>query len=250
MSGGLVSFLGILAVLALGILLLRYGLGRQTIWAWQRGLHYRNGRFERVLEPGAYWINKLSDHVVRIDVRQRSLVLSGQEILTKDRVAVKVSLSFFLNVSDPKQSHEAVMNALYDLEERARLALRDAVFGMTLDEVMEDREVIPAAVEQALAPVAETMGYALSTVALRDVMLPSNLKRAYAGVLEAQKDAERRLEAARGEQAVLRSLANTARMIEGNPALMKLRLLQAAEGGGNAIHFEMGGVPEAGDAKE
>lgn len=251
MSGGLVSFLVLLAVLAFGLVLLfRYGLGRQTVWAWQRGLLYRDGRFVRMLDPGAYWINKLTDHVVRIDIRQHSLVLSGQEILTKDRVAVKVSLSIFLGISDPKRSHEESMYALHELEECARLALRDVVFGMTLDAVMEDREAIPAAVHEALVPVAESMGYGLGTVAIRDVMLPPNLKRAYAGVLEAQKDAERRLEAARGEQAVLRSLANTARMIEGNPALMKLRLLQAAERGGNAIHFEVGGAPEAGDAKE
>ena len=70
MSGGPVSFLVFVAVLAFGLVLLfRYGLGRQTVWAWQRGLLYRDGRFVRMLDPGAYWINKLTDHVVRIDIR-------------------------------------------------------------------------------------------------------------------------------------------------------------------------------------
>ena len=68
-------------------------------------------------------------------------------------------------------------------------------------------------------------------------MLPNNLKRAYAGVLEAQKEAERRLEQARGEQAVVRSLANTARMLGENPALVQARMLQALDTGGNTLVF-------------
>ena len=151
---------------------------------------------------------------------------------------------------DPKRSLEAARHAQLELQEHARIALRNVVFGLTLDEVMEDRETVPNAVLTALGPVAERLGYAIASVAIRDVMLPGNLKRAYAGVLEAKKEAERRLEVARGEQAVLRSLANTARMVEGNPALLQLRMLQAAEGGGNAVHFEMRAAEQApgGDA--
>jgi hypothetical protein len=77
----------------------------------------------------------------------------------------------------------------------------------------------------------------VSGLAVRDVMLPANLKKAYSGALEAQKEAQKNLEKARGEQAVLRSLANSSKLYEEHPSLLQARVIQALANGNNSIVF-------------
>jgi regulator of protease activity HflC (stomatin/prohibitin superfamily) len=96
-----------------------------------------------------------------------------------------------------------------------------------------------------LRPEAETFGVAVERVDVRDIMFPGELKRAFQEVIRAQKEGQAALERARAESATTRSLANTARAIEANPALMQLRLLQSmneiSSRGGNTFAF---GIPE------
>ena len=96
--------------------------------------------------------------------------------------------------------------------------------------------------EACAGPLA-TIGVELLDVDIRDVMLPGELKRAFAAVIAARKEGEAALERARGETAALRSLANAGRMLDDNPGLLQLRILQeVGQSSGNTIVF---GAPEA-----
>lgn len=220
-------------------------LRRDVVWDTEFALLYRNGQYSRRLEPGVHWIFPMRDSIRRLDARPRFRILSGQEILTKDRVAIKISLSIIVVPTDPETIFTSSVDAEADLLEHARVALRDLVSQIDLDEILNDRKDLPEKMHGLLDETAAASGYKVSSIAVRDIMLPGNLKRAYAGVLEAKKDAERRLELARGEQAVMRSLANTAKLIDGNPALMQVRLLQAAEAGDSTIVFGADGLAGA-----
>jgi regulator of protease activity HflC (stomatin/prohibitin superfamily) len=117
------------------------------------------------------------------------------------------------------------------------LALRDLVAMTTIDELLEKKTEADAQLLASAATRAERLGLRISALALRDIVLPANLKKAFAAALEAQKDAQRQLEAARGEQAALRSLAISSKMHENNPALLQARLIQALSSGANTIVF-------------
>ena len=254
MSWGVLIVLGVLVG---AFYVVSKTLRRDVIQETEFALHYRDGVFVEQLPPGARWSLPFRDEITRIDKRAQINVLSGQEILTQDRIAVKISLTMTYAPTDPVKLMGQTLHPDMALDEAARLALREAVAALTLDALLEARSDLGDAIREALQDQADALGYTLSAVALRDIMLPNNLKRAYASVLEAQKDSERRLEQARGEQAVMRSLANAAKTLEKNPALVQARMLQALDAGGNTIHFgagDMGGVggadPEKAKAKD
>lgn len=228
---------GYLVAAALAVWVLRRLLLLQvTIYPYQRGLLYRRGRFHRVLEPGQYWFYKPAAHVTLVDMRRKTVVLPGQEMLTRENVSVKVSLVAEVEVADPEAAEHRtpdVETALYSL---LQVALRQAVAGLSLEELLSGRSVIADQVLESCRPPAAELGLRLHSVGVRDLMLPSDLKKAFAEVIKAQKEGQAALERARGETAALRSLANAARMTADQPMLLQLRLLQSlGQGGGHTV---------------
>lgn len=114
---------------------------------------------------------------------------------------------------------------------------------MELDEALDNRNSIAQAISLALKPDFMP-GLKVLTVEIKDLMLPADLKKVYADVVKARKEGQAALERARGEAATLRNLANTARMMEKNPELLKLRLIQTMESTqGNTYHVALDSKP-------
>jgi regulator of protease activity HflC (stomatin/prohibitin superfamily) len=217
---------------------------RQTVSEYQRGLFYRNGKFVKTLEPGSYWLWKFNTSVTKLDIRPKFLTLPGQELLTVDNMSVKVSLSVNYRIVDPYaavQMTDDFSAALYTV---AQLELRELVAPMTIDELMVARPAISEGLQKRISGRTADFGLEVISADIRDIMLPSEIKKIMTQVVKAQKEAQAALEKTRGETAALRSLANAARMLEASPALMQLRLLQSiGETSGNTIVY---GVPANG----
>lgn len=226
----------VLLVLALAWLAWRH-LRRVIVYDFQQALLYRNGRFQRLLEPGAYHILVPWQRIDVADTRRTLATIPGQEILTRDQIALRLSLSCAYRIADPLKALRGSSHYVAEFYAACQLVLREHLAGLTLDDYLAARADTDARLAERIAAAAEPLGLAVETVAVRDIMLPGGLKRAYAGVLEARKEAERRLEEARGEQAVLRSLANAARLYAESPALMQARMIQALGQGGNTLVF-------------
>lgn len=199
----------------------------QTVFDYQRGLLYRNGTFKKLLAPGRYRPLVWGTNIVVEDLREKQFVVPGQELLTSDRLTVKISLVVSYKTIDPRRAHEVALNFVETIYNAVQIALREVVGGRTLDEVLSGRAMLPPdIVDKAKDKYAE-VGLELSGVNIKDVMLSSETKRAFSDIFRAQKEGEAALERARGETAALRSLANAARMLKENPGLYQLRLLQA-----------------------
>jgi regulator of protease activity HflC (stomatin/prohibitin superfamily) len=181
---------------------------QEAVFGHQRGLLYRNGRLQKEVGPARHRFLKAFGRLDIYDVRRQPLILAGQEILTRDNISARVSL----------------------------------VGALSLEELLTKRGDLDAGLLADVAEKAKALGFELPALAIRDVMLPANLKRALAGVLEAKKHAERNLEKARGEQAVLRSLANSSKIYDGYPALLQARRIEAMAQGKNSIIFGGEGV--------
>ena len=214
-----------------------------VVQEWERVLAYRDGRFEELLGPGRHRRRRMRRRVVRVQVRPRLLVVPAQEVLTSDGLSVKVSLSAVVRTADPRRWHEAVEDADSFVYAALQIGLREAVSGRTLDELLGARDSLGDDVRTRVQDAAEAVGVAIDSLALRDVMVPAELRRAAAEVATARAQGQAVLERARSEVAATRALANAARMIAEQPALLQLRTLQAVEAGGATVVLTQGTVP-------
>ncbi len=200
---------------------------RVTVFEFERGLRYRRGRFVGVLPPGRHWVaRRAGGAITKVDVRPQVLTLPGQELLTADGIGVKVSLLGRVEIADPAKAVNSVQNYTANLHALLQVALRQVVSSGSLEDLLAGRGDIGAKVLASTAEPALEFGLKVLSVDVRDVMLPGDLKRIFAQELAARKEGLAALEKARGETAAMRNLANAARMVEDNPALLRLRLLQ------------------------
>jgi regulator of protease activity HflC (stomatin/prohibitin superfamily) len=216
-----------------------------VVQEWERVLLYRDGRFEEVLEAGRHRRSRHRRTRVRVLVRPRLFVVPSQEVLTADGLSVKVSLTATVRTSDPRRWYEAVEDADGFVYAALQIALREAVSGRTLEELLAARGALPDEVVAGAGGAAEAVGVDVESLSLRDVMLPAELRRAAADVAVARAQGQAALERARSEVAATRALANAARMVAEQPALLQLRTLQAVEAGGATVVLTTGGATDA-----
>jgi regulator of protease activity HflC (stomatin/prohibitin superfamily) len=232
----------IVAVFALFSLSSWVGRMRITVRDYEQGLLYASGRFVRLLEPGGHWLLPFQSAKV-VDVRERVETVPNQEVLTKDRVAVKVSVLLRYRISDPARSEHSATLFAQALYADAQMALRDLVGGLDLDELMAGRPQLGGQLAATLVPKAAALGLTLESAGLKDLTFPPHLRQAFHQVVEAKQSALAALERARGESASLRHLANAARMLDNNPSLVTLKALHVTSAG---PHTFVLGVPGAG----
>jgi regulator of protease activity HflC (stomatin/prohibitin superfamily) len=226
----------LLLVVVVAAIVLRPLVRVVTVYDYQRGLRYRMGRFSGLVDAGPRLSFRGFNEIRLIDARPTTLTVPGQEILTADGVALKVSLTAHYVIADPVAAVTGDQDFIRALYVALQSGLRDAIAGRTADEILAARGDIGPTTGAAVASDLARIGVELLGVDVRDIMVPGELKRAFAGIVAARREGEAALERARGETAALRSLANAGRLVDDNPGLLQLRLLQQLEGSsGNTL---------------
>ncbi|OHU16534.1 hypothetical protein BKG77_11340 [Mycobacteroides chelonae] len=204
-----------------------------TIMQWQRGVLYRDGVFKAVLTPGVHYTRPRTDTLVTVDMRAQSIQVVGQDVLTVDGFTVKVSAAVEYKVSMPDVFATAENGSVHwGIYLRAQLQVRDAVAALTLDELLAQRgQFLGADAVARLAAEAEEFGVTVNRFVVKDIMLSGEVRKALAGPLLAREAGKAQLERARAEAAVLRSMANTAKLLRENPELLQLRTLESVADG-------------------
>jgi regulator of protease activity HflC (stomatin/prohibitin superfamily) len=208
---------------------------RIVVQEWERVLLYKNGQYEQTLGAGRHWRLGWRRRAERLSVRPRMLTVPGQEVLTSDGLSVKVSVLLRGRVADPRRWHETVDTPDAFVYGAVQVAIREATAARTVDELLASRGELGPELAEAAATTAADVGLAIEEIALRDVMLPAELRRAATEAATARAHGLASLERARGEVASTRALANAAKMVADNPALLQLRTLQAVEAGGATV---------------
>ncbi|MBU0654170.1 MAG: slipin family protein [Gammaproteobacteria bacterium] len=176
-----------------------------------------------------WWNFNRSIRVTTMDTRLQNMEVNGQEILTRDRVSLRINLSATWQVREPRKVKEALANHQDYLYRELQLALRTVVSTQTLDELLADKNLLNQQVQAIVAAKAAEFGIDLKTVGARDIVLPGDMKAILAQVVEAEKLAEANLIKRREETQATRSLHNTAKVMEGNPVLLRLKELEVLE---------------------
>jgi regulator of protease activity HflC (stomatin/prohibitin superfamily) len=195
------------------------------------GVLFLDGRYVETLPPGeyAFWRNIADVRVVEVDLRETLLDVSGQEIMTADKVTLRLNAAVTYRVADARQALGRTDDLRGALYRDAQLVLRAAVGAKELDAFLAEKDAVAAELEESLRRRAAELGLTLVSVGIRDVILPGEMKDLMNKVTEAKKAAEANLIARREETAAMRSQANTARLLQDNPTLMRLRELEVLE---------------------
>ncbi|WP_171026483.1 slipin family protein [Mesorhizobium comanense] len=197
----------------------------------QAGLLFVDGVLARTLAAGvhAFWNVGRMVQVKVVDLKRQSLDVAGQEVLTKDRVTIRVNISAEYRVVDPVKALSMVKDFSEALYRALQYAFRKTLGALTLDQILEKKVTVD---EEAAAKVRTDMaeiGVEVSDIALKDVILPGEMREILNQVVSAEKQAEANVIRRREETNATRSLLNTARVMAENPVMLRLKELEALE---------------------
>ena len=216
-------------VLTNGLTVSTLGLKQEVIiWEHERGLLYHDGRYVRLLIPGRYQFWRWQKiRVAHVSTRQMSEVITGQEILTSDKVEVRISMVAQYVVSDPALAINSVESFTDQLYQDLQLSLREAVASRTVEQLVEAREEIGTWLLDRVAPAALLFGITLKRVGIRDIVLPGVVRTVFLKEVEADRTGRADLVRARHEIAAARARANTAKILSENPNVARMQELDA-----------------------
>ena len=195
------------------------------------GLLMVGGSLQRSLKPGVYafWNFQRNVKVEVIDMRVQSVEVSGQELLTRDKVSLRVNLAASMRVIDPEAARMRVAKFSDQLYRELQYGLRKAVSAKTLDELLGDKASLDADIFAYVRGKVVDYGIEVLGVGVKDVILPGEMRDILNSVVQAEKAAQANVIRRREESNATRSLLNTARLIEDSPTLMRLKELEALE---------------------
>ncbi len=201
-----------------------------TVREHERGLQYVQGRLARTLMPGryAFWSSpEARVDVQTVDMRAQQVALAGQELMTRDKVTLRLSLTVEYAIENAALAAHAVTNVRDAIYLLVQLASREFVSGVTLDELLGGRDAMTRFLTSDATPKALRFGARIDRVGVKDVVLPGEMKTLLNRVIEAEKEAAANVILRREETNATRSLANTARVMAEHPVLLRLKELES-----------------------
>ena len=195
------------------------------------GVLFIDGRYVETLAPGeyAFWKGPAEAKVVEIDMRETMVDVGGQEIMTADKVTLRLNAVVTYKVVDARKAVSQTDDVRQALYRDTQLVLRGVVGARELDIFLMDKDAVAKEIEDNVRRRAGELGLEIASVGIRDVILPGDMKDLMNKVTEARKAAEANLIARREETAAIRSQANTAKLLADSPTLMRLRELEVLE---------------------
>jgi regulator of protease activity HflC (stomatin/prohibitin superfamily) len=197
----------------------------------EAGLLRVEGRLLERLAPGrhAFWIAGRKIEVARLDLRPQAVEITAQEMLTKDRIALRVTLTAFRRIVDPERVVATVPDVDAWLYRLVQFAIREAVAGRTLDEVLSAKAALDGELRDYVRARVADSGVEVTELGVKDVILPGEIRELVNKVVEAERVAKANLIRRQEETAATRSLLNTAKLMEDNPLLLRLKELESLE---------------------
>jgi regulator of protease activity HflC (stomatin/prohibitin superfamily) len=197
----------------------------------QVGLLYVDNVFTRVLDAGAYafWNVGRNVAVKIVDTRQTALDVTGQEVLTRDKVSVRVNLAARYTVVDPVKAVTSVTDFADALYRAMQHAFRQSLATKTLDDILSRKGEVDVEASKAVRAEMASIGIDVGDIAIKDVILPGDMRDILNRVVAAEKEAEAQVIRRREETNATRSLLNTAKVMAENPVMLRLKELEALE---------------------
>jgi regulator of protease activity HflC (stomatin/prohibitin superfamily) len=211
---------------------------------WERGLVLRLGRFVGMRGPGLFFMTPIFERVRLVDLRVQTHDIRRQEVITRDNVPLAINGVLFFKVVKVEDAIMKVQDYWFAVGQLAQTALRDVAGGMTLDEVLAERERIEKMIQEIVEKNAEAWGLEIEGIRLLDVELPEELKKMISRQAAAEREKRATITKAEGDKLAAENLAAAAKTMAASPGAMQLRTLQTVDGlGPTASNTVILGIP-------
>jgi regulator of protease activity HflC (stomatin/prohibitin superfamily) len=197
----------------------------------EAALLFVNGELVERLKPGrhAFWKTDREVRIAKVDMRPQPIEVTAQEIMTKDRVGLRVTLTAYYRVTDPEKATAATGDLTTTLYRLVQFAVREAIASRTLDDILAARGSMDRELRDSVAKRSGDLGVEIMELGVKDVILPGEVRELINKVVEAEKVAKANLIRRQEETAATRSLLNTAKLMQDNPLLLRMKELEALE---------------------
>lgn len=194
--------------------------------AYERGVLLRLGIFKDIRQPGLRFIIPLVDELIRVDQRVVTMDITPQDVITRDNVSIKVNAVLYFQVVDPEKAVLAVENYLYATSQIAQTTLRSICGEAELDDLLSKREEINHRVQEIIYRQTDPWGIKVTSVEVKDIDLPQEMRRAMARQAEAERERRAKVIQAEGEFQAADKLTAAAKIMATEGIAIQLRYLE------------------------
>jgi regulator of protease activity HflC (stomatin/prohibitin superfamily) len=220
------DFVQMAAIFVVVILLLILSSAIKIVKEFERGVILRLGRLKGAKGPGIFFIIPIIDKMYKVGMRTKVLDVPVQEVMTKDNVPVRVNAVVYLRVMDAAKSIVQVENFVSATSQISQTTLRSVIGQAHLDEVLSERDKLNRELQKIIDEATDPWGIKVSAVEIKDVELPSTMKRSMAAQAEAERERRAKIINAQGELQAAEKLTEAAKKMATEPMTLQLRLLQ------------------------
>jgi len=197
---------------------------------WEKGLLFRLGKFAGLKGPGFFLIIPIIESVFMVDTRIQTLDIPKQQVITKDNVPVSINAVLYFKVVDPADAIIKVQDYAYAVSNYAQATLRDVIGGLTLDELLAERQKIGEEIEKIVLAESKNWGLEITNIKIQDIDMPEELKKMMSRQASAEREKRATITKAEGDKLAAFNLSEAARTMTASPGAMQLRTLQTIDG--------------------
>ena len=202
----------------------------KVIPQWERAVVLRLGTFVGERGPGFFLVIPIFEQIRRVDTRIITRDIPSQQAITKDNVPVLINGVLYYKVTNVGDAVIKVQDYSYAISQYAQTALRDVIGGMTLDELLSEREKIGNLIEESVEHESKKWGLEVTSIKLQDIDMPEELKKMMSRQASAEREKRATITKAEGDKLAAFNLAEAARTMHESPGAMQLRTLQTIDG--------------------
>ncbi|MBK8754050.1 MAG: SPFH domain-containing protein [Candidatus Competibacteraceae bacterium] len=208
--------------------------GLRVAAQWERGVVLRLGKFQTIRGPGLLYIIPVLENVRFLDTRVLVLNIPRQKVITKENVPAEIDAALFFMVEDSEKAVITIQDFKFAVAQYAQAALRDIIGGLTLDELLSEREQIQIRLKEHVEERVKEWGLRVDSLRLQDIELPEDLKRMMSRQASAEREKRATITKAEGDKLAATNLAEAAKIMSDSPITLQLRTLQTIDGLGSS----------------
>lgn len=208
-----------------GLFIFIFLISIRQINEYQRGVHFRLGRFTRVKGPGWRLVVPIIESMQKVDIRVKAVDVPNQEAITKDNISTQINAVIYYKVADAQKAIIEVENFRYAVSQLAQTTMRNVVGELELDQLLAERESASKKIKDIVDSLTDPWGIKIDNVELKDVVLPDDMKRVIGKQAEAERERRSVVIKAIGEVEAAENLQLAARKLSESPGALHLRTL-------------------------
>ncbi len=194
---------------------------------WERGVVLRFGRFIGIRGPGLIILIPFIEKIIKVDIRTITMDIKPQDVISKDNISMQVDAVVYFRVVNPEDAITKVEDYYYATTQLAQTTMRSIVGQFLMDEILEHRDRVNLKIQEILDRSTDPWGVKVTSVELKQIDLPQEMKRAMAREAEAERERRAKIISAEGEVQRSQKLADASATLANSPAAMQLAYLQA-----------------------